>query len=61
LIAGQENRPCCPQHYHDVILSEAKNLGSLWIDAANGKNQRCFASLNMTKVRILDFGFPTLD
>ncbi len=31
---------------HNVILSEAKNLGSN--QAINGNRQRCFASLNMT-------------
>ncbi len=33
---------------HNVILSEAKNLGSNQDRAINGNRQRCFASLNMT-------------
>jgi hypothetical protein len=31
-----------------VILSEAKNLGSVSADARLGIDQKCFASLNMT-------------
>ena len=31
-----------------VILSEAKNLGSIWVDPARETDQRCFVLLNMT-------------
>jgi len=33
---------------HNIILSEAKNLGSNLDPFTNGNRQRCFASLNMT-------------
>jgi len=34
---------------YNVILSEAKNLGSFLDRVAHGNRQRCFAPLNMTK------------
>jgi hypothetical protein len=51
----------CLSHVILTPQSREKNLGSTPEQIPNRNNQRFLASLNMTKARILDFGFPTLD
>jgi hypothetical protein len=48
LLVGHDEQDVGPSH--NVILSKAKNLGSILDPCPKRNDQRCFAPLNMTAV-----------